>query len=314
MLRRIAAAEILSGVDPQELHSLADLVAPERLKHALQFFFDRNGGKQSVQAFEAALLCLGIARHWARLPEDQVGRIANWVKKLRRPNTGMTEKNRERLRQFTSRAVILRILRLPDDLVAKAGKIPAGVSSALMAQKAVAIALLTTAPIRVGNLGKLDRQQHFRRAFSITDRRHHLVIPAAEVKNEVDLEFPVPKRVMTLIDHYMRVYQPLIGNGRASSLLFPGRSSDRPKELSGLRNSIPAVILKETGLHMNAHLFRHFAAYLYLKANPGQYEVVRQLLGHRRIETTINFYASFETDAAMQQFNQVIEGYREEAP
>jgi len=135
------------------------------------------------------------------------------------------------------------------------------------------------------------------------------VIPAEMVKNKIDLEFPVPDRVMTLIDLYMDRYQPLIAPGHPSSLLFPGRTG-QPKALSGLRRDISKIILKETGLHMNAHLFRHFAAYLFLKAHPGQYESVRQLLGHKRIETTINFYASFETDAAMHQFNRVIEGYQ----
>jgi integrase len=258
-----------------------------------------------------AQLCLCIARHWAHLPEEQIALIEQWAARLRRPNSGMTEKNRHRLRQFTSGEVVRRVLCLPDHLLSEARKLPVGTTSALMVQNAVAIAILTTAPIRVGNLCSLDREVHFRRAFSVGDRRHHLVFPAREVKNNVDLEFPVPDRVMTLIDHYMCTYQPLIGDGRPSSLLFPGRISDRPKDLSGLRKSVSAVILRETGLHMNAHLFRHLAAYLFLKANPGQYEAVRQLLGHKRIETTINFYASFETDAAMHQFNQVIDGYRE---
>jgi integrase len=61
---------------------------------------------------------------------------------------------------------------------------------------------------------------------------------------------------------------------------------------------------------MNPHLFRHLGALLFLKMNPGQYESVRQLLGHKNIQTTINFYAGFETDEAMHRFNRVIDGYR----
>jgi hypothetical protein len=45
MLRRLASAEILSGVDPAALQSLADIVEPERLKPALEFFVKRNGGE-----------------------------------------------------------------------------------------------------------------------------------------------------------------------------------------------------------------------------------------------------------------------------
>lgn len=313
MIRRLAAAEILSGISPHELRSLADLISPDRLRRGLQFFMDRNNGLPSVQAYEVAYLSYSIARHWAKLPDDQIASIRRWTYKLRRQNTGMTEKNRERLRQFTNADVIRRVLTLPEHLLARAQKSPIGVHTALMVQKAVAIAILSSAPIRVGNLGILDREVHFRRAFSVDDRRHHLVIPAKDVKNNIDLEFPMPDRVMALIDLYMTTYQPQIANGHPSSLLFPGRSG-QPKELSGLRRDITAIILKETGLHMNAHLFRHFAAYLFLKVNPGHYESVRQLLGHKRIETTISFYASFETDAAMNQFNRVIDSYRDASP
>jgi len=313
MIRRLAAAEVLSGVDQAQLRSLADLVAPERLKSGLEFFIERNNGEPGVQVYEVAYLAYCVAGNWAKLPDDQISMIRRWMHKFRRPNTGMTEKNRERLRQFTSREVIQKILCLPENLLIKSRKRPVDVQSALMVQKAVAIAILTSAPIRVGSLGILDRAVHFRRAFSVDDRRHNLVIPAKDVKNNVDLEFPIPDRVMALIDLYMTTYQPKIASGHPSSLLFPGRSG-QPKELSGLRREIPAIILKETGLHMNAHLFRHFAAYLFLKVNPGQYEAVRQLLGHKKIETTINFYTSFETDAAMQQFNRVIDNYRDPTP
>ena len=47
---------------------------------------------------------------------------------------------------------------------------------------------------------------------------------------------------------------------------------------------------------MTAHQFRHAAAAIYLKEHPGQYETVRQLLGHRNIQTTINFYVGLDDD------------------
>jgi len=46
---------------------------------------------------------------------------------------------------------------------------------------------------------------------------------------------------------------------------------------------------------MTVHQFRHACAAIYLKHRPGEYEVVRRLLGHRNIQTTINFYCGLET-------------------
>jgi len=300
----------LSGVDPSQLHSLADLVAPDNLKLGLQFFIGRNGGRPNKQVFDMAQLASTIARHWSLLPEDQMAMIERWAKKFHAPQGGMTEKNRERLRQFGDNDVIRALLTLPEQLIAKAARCPVNSRSALTVQKAVALALLTVAPLRLGNLRNLDRQRHFRRAFSVDDPRHQLVIPAAEVKNKVDLEFPVPSRVMAMIERYLTFYQPLLTNGHASTFLFPGRSG-QPKHDTALRRNITDVVYKELGLRMNPHLFRHLGALLFLKAHPGQYESVRQLLGHKNIQTTTNFYAGFETDEAMHRFNKVIDGFRE---
>ena len=311
MLRRLAAAEMRSGIDPIELQSLADLVHPERLKLGLQFFIDRNDGKPNKQVFDMVLLAHTIARNWACLPEDLIATIAPWVKEFHVRQEGMTEKNRDRLRQFSDVKVIKTFLTLSDRLVAKARRLPMNASSALMIQKALAIALLTVAPLRLKNLLGLDRQRHFRHAFSVDDPQRQLVIPAAEVKNNIDLQFPVPPRIMEMIELYFTAYQPLLTNGHPSTLLFPGRSG-QPKTEGALRRNITEVIYKETCLRTNPHIFRHLSAFLFLKMNPGQYESVRQLLGHKNIQTTINFYASFETDEAMHRFNQVIEAYRED--
>jgi len=67
MLRRLASAEILSGVRPSDLGSLTDLVHPDRLRPGLEFFIERNGGQPSKQVFDMAILALSIARHWTKL-------------------------------------------------------------------------------------------------------------------------------------------------------------------------------------------------------------------------------------------------------
>ncbi len=310
MLRRLASAEILAGVDPDHLQSLAELVDPDHLKRGLQFFIERNGGQPNKQVFDMALLALVIARHWAALPDEQVTVIERWANKFHVPQNGMTDKNREGLRQFADVDVIRALLTLPEQLIAKAKRLLVCTRSALMVQKAVALALLTTAPLRLGNLRILDRQRHFRRAFSVDDPHYQLVIPAAEVKNKVDLEFPIPPRIMDMIELYIATYQPLLTNGHPSTLLFPGRTG-QAKHDTALRSNITDVVYKELGLRVNPHLFRHLCAFLFLKAHPGHYESVRQLLGHKNIQTTTNFYAGFETDEAMHRFNKVIDGFRE---
>jgi integrase len=57
---------------------------------------------------------------------------------------------------------------------------------------------------------------------------------------------------------------------------------------------------------MTVHQFRHAAAAVYLHHNPGDYETVRRLLGHRDIQTTIKFYCGLETIAATEEFGRLI--------
>jgi integrase len=66
------------------------------------------------------------------------------------------------------------------------------------------------------------------------------------------------------------------------------------------------VRLKATGLRLTAHQFRHAAAALMLQHDPGNYEWVRRVLGHRNIRTTINFYIGLETTQANERFGQIV--------
>jgi len=47
-----------------------------------------------------------------------------------------------------------------------------------------------------------------------------------------------------------------------------------------------------------------------LDRHPGQYEVVRQLLGHKDIKTTIAFYAGAESASAARYYHCTILGIR----
>jgi integrase len=57
---------------------------------------------------------------------------------------------------------------------------------------------------------------------------------------------------------------------------------------------------------MTVHQFRHAAAAIYLQHHPGDYETVRRLLGHKDVQTTVNYYCGLETIAATEQFGRLI--------
>jgi integrase len=93
----------------------------------------------------------------------------------------------------------------------------------------------------------------------------------------------------------------------STTWLFPRRDGTGPIIVSQLANRITKRILRETGLEMNPHLFRHFAVMNWLDANPGGYEVARRLLGHSAVSHVINMYAGLEVKAATKAFSDLME-------
>jgi integrase len=87
--------------------------------------------------------------------------------------------------------------------------------------------------------------------------------------------------------------------------LFPGQSGGAKHDVC-LSSQIVKRIFKETGLRMTVHQFRHAAGAIILKSRPGEYELVRRLLGHRNVQTTINSYIGLENIQASEIFAKIV--------
>lgn len=64
---------------------------------------------------------------------------------------------------------------------------------------------------------------------------------------------------------------------------------------------------------MTPHQFRHLAAKIILDANPGAYELVRQMLGHKNTKTTVNNYAGIDTKRAGRAHADLLLKLRDES-
>ena len=125
-----------------------------------------------------------------------------------------------------------------------------------------------------------------------------VIFEADEVKNEVELRFELPPDVTALLRTYTAEIQPYFHRTRRTTFLFPG-SGNAHKSVTHLGEQLLARVKKATGVHVNQNLFRHLGALQFLKRNPGNYEAVRRLLGHKKIETTIKFYCGLEIKALL---------------
>ena len=299
-LRIFVSALVHRGRDPTSLLSLAVCLTLENFTEGLRFFYARFGGKPSATSHNLSANLKSVARHWVGADDETLRRMADITRKLSVERSGLTQKNRERLLPFNDPVMCRKLLVLPLELQReiKRGKLPE-YRHRVLGQMAVAIEILLFVPIRIKNLAALEIDRHLVKA----GKKLLLTIPSAEVKNRAnDLDFELPEPTADLVRWYLKEVRRSDAGNMA---LFPGASgSHKDKDTLGIQ--ITQTVHKYTGLQVNPHLFRHLAAKLYLDQNPGGYEVMRRVFGHKKMDTTSNFYAGLETRGAARHFGQEI--------
>jgi len=309
-LSQLATALVRSGRQPASIRSLADLVDVSAAKQAINFFWQRNGKRKTGQIHNFALLLVNLAKHWTDVPPAQLEALRSLRRQVDPGKSGMTDRNRARLRAFDDPVNVERLVNLPDRIIRCIGRSRGpSYNAAIHVQSALAIALELVAPLRAKNLAALTLDRHFVRSRPGLSAVVHLVIPAGEVKNKNPLEFELPPDVVRLLDLYVERFRPPLMTDN-SAFLFPARQGGA-KTPAQIAEQIQRAIRIGTGLAHNLHLFRHLAAFLYLKAHPGDYETVRLLLGHKDLATTVRSYCGFERSDAIRRYDKLIDSYRQ---
>jgi integrase len=308
---RVPTALVKSGRDPQTIRSVADLVQPEAVKTALNFFWTRNGKRKTGQLHGFALTAIKIAKWWVKAPPEEIAALQAIRRTVDPGKTGMTPRNRARLRQFDDPENVRRLIDLPQAIVRALPREGApSYDEAIRVQSAVGVCILQVAPMRMKNLASLRLGRH------IVQTRpggvRHIVIPAEEVKNRTPLAFEVSDALGAVMDVYLARCRPRLA-GDPEGYLFPARKGGA-KTPGTLADQIKRTLRQETGIDLNAHAFRHLAAKLFLAEHPGEYETVRLLLGHKDLNTTVKFYCGLEQADALRRYDALIDRYRKGEP
>ena len=304
-LRALASALALSGREASTITSIADLVELKSHEIILRFFLDRHEGKTSPQVAQLAGFLRDLARHWVKVEPQNLEKIRRIASKLAMPRQGMTKKNRERLSVFDDPQIVSRYLSLPDQIRQDVQRSKASNRSrAVLASVAAAIAIEQIAPIRRKNLAALSLTTN------LIERGNtlYLVYCEDETKNEIDIEFELPEETVEILAWYVREWRPVLLT-EPNDALFPGENG-KPKNPSTLAVQITDTLNRYLGIKFNTHLFRHAGGKIFLDAKPGQYEVVRRVLGHKSLATTTSIYTGAETRSAGQLFAKVINDRR----
>jgi len=305
-LLAVARMAVKIGTPIENLKSLAALVHPDVAEPVLDAYWENNGAEPKVYTIDLAWKLLSLARQTG-LDEAAIERLDDIRASLEEHrHGGLTGKNLALIRQVLTEGIWSEVVSLPNVLMrqARADQAHAPVKAAVTAQLAVAIAILSFAPVRLTNLVSIELEKNLIKPGG-PESPFWLVFPHYDVKNRVNLEFTFDEGLTRLIDEYIHEFRPTLVRSSNAAWLFPGVAGE-PKTANMFSTQIKERIQKATGVQMTVHQFRHACAAIYLKHRPGEYETVKRLLGHRNIQTTINFYCGLETTQANEAFGKII--------
>ncbi len=307
LLRRLASMLVLKGHDARHIVDVAYLVQPAHVRDGLRFLLERHGNKPLRSAFDLATLLTNVARHWVHSPKEHVDIIARYAKQLRPPAESMGRKNRERLAPLRDERNLARLFMLPGKIRKEVeARHSVGREDALLLQQAVALSILTYAPIRIGTLSLLRADRHLK--WSAPRRGGELVIDidGDETKNGQSHSFPVPPDCASLIRIYLGKYHSRLVVGD-NPYLFTSDLPGRPKRSDTLGKQLSRLILRSLGLKVNPHLYRHLVHLVVLNRFPGAYAMISRILGHKSLETALRNYATEDTAIALRAYHDLVE-------
>ena len=306
-LRRFASMLVHRGHRPDQITSVAYLVQPAHVQDGLRFLLGRHGNKPLRSAFDLATLLLNVARHWVGAPREHVDIIARYAKNVRPSGEGMGRKNRERLAPLRDERNLARLFMLPGkirkEVEARSGSRR---DDALLMQHAVALAILTYAPIRIGTLSILRADRHLRWSAPRMGGELVIDIDGDETKNGQSHSFPLPADCASLIRLYLTKYHPRLAVG-GNPYLFTSDLPGRPKRADTLGKQLSRLVRRSLGLEVNPHLYRHLVHLVVLNRFPGAYAMISRILGHKSLETAIRNYAGEDMAIALRAYQDLVD-------
>jgi len=281
------SALVKSGVKPEKIRSLADLVSVENFKNILrQRLADAGGQKKSFDHYLARAL-VRIAREWVKVDSDVLMELKKAASRLPAPpQDDLTPKNQDFLRQFDDPQVLRRLRFVPEKLwkeVKNETKQKPNFRTLAKAQAALGIGLPLYMPIRSENLWELEFDKHIFLK-SGPGAVSTLEVSADEVKNETPISFEIPDHLVKMLVEYRdRIAPAHIGHRPVRLFVHPDGT---PKAQSTVAYLIRTYAKNRAGITLTPHQFRHLAANIILEANPGNYRGVQDSLGHKSLKSS----------------------------
>lgn len=179
-----------------------------------------------------------------------------------------------------------------------------GTCTLAKAQAALAVAILSYMPLRLQNLSALTFGTHLFLCYNVR-ATSTLELAAGEVKNKTELAFDIPSHVAKMLIEYRDRLAPKIIGHRPERLFVNADGS--AKAQATVAWVISNYLKRCAGIMLTPHQFRQLSAKVLLDSDPGGFETVKQLLGHKSIKTTVGAYAGIDSRRAARHHQRLVE-------
>lgn len=317
-----------TGRAPETLTRLADLVRFDFARQSLRWHRQRLGKPNPRKPAEflptpgTALLAdtlRSLAVHCG-LAGEADAKFRRMLAVYRpKPQREITEDLSKLLDRLADPEIEARLLHLPRLLMHKARRLrdgwaskagvdhpPKPLEGCWMAALTAAIEIELHLPLRVHDLARLRLDQELFATHANGRRPPEVHLRVAASKNGRLVESWLRGEAAGLVAEYLRSFRPL-GPHPATAWVFPNRDKeDRARAKGGFSEAIADTIHEHTGVRVNVHAFRAFAAAVILEDHPHAIEDIRALLGHSYFDVALRFYRRTNRQGAAQRLSEAI--------
>lgn len=301
-LQAFARKAVAAGIRIDRLRSLRALLSPEVVVPTFEAYLSQNSDRPWRYASDLSRKLHSLARV-IEAPAKTIA-VLGLIKSQLARNRGseLSSKGLDIIREVFSGDTWPRVVALPRSLFAEAQRLnrKSPKKARALAAAALQIQILTRAPIRCCDLLSIRMDLNLLRRKG--QKNYLLTFPDYDRKNRVDFEFPLSTETSDMIRKYLRMFHQ---DPQGATWLF---QSVRGQKLgSDHASAVIGKLLEERiGIRIRAHQFRHAAAALILKSEPGNYQYVQRVLGHLNLQTTINLYSQLEGFQSSDQFSELL--------
>ena len=281
-----ATALVESGINPKTIRSLAISSRPKTLKRILRRRNEMVGRRENIFNHDLARTLVEIARRWVKVRSGDAGQTQAARQQSPDARVGSYEQEQDNAAPIRRSCQCCGgCLTFRDRLWAEVKRdTRPNFRTLVKAQAALGVGILCYMPVRPQNLSALKFDEHIF-LHEGPGAISSLELPAHEVKNRIALAFDIPPHLAKMLIEYRNRLAPKV-IGRRPDRLFV-KADGTAKNQWAVAWLIRTYLRKRAGLQLSGHQFRHVGAKGVLDAEPGNFETVRQLLGHASLQTTV---------------------------